>query len=156
MEKLREYDFVNDAEYAEAKQIYEENKDAVAEDRDLTSEDIARGVPFVKKMFAEMAIGCRENPITERRVERQIKISFGDEVAIVSLPGEPFIEIGEAIRNGSKYPKTILAALGQGEVGYVGMPYHYGNGGYETSPSRELADRHVGEAMIEGALELLK
>lgn len=147
---------LTDAEYAEAKLIYEENKDAVAEDRDLTSEDIARGVPFVKKMFAEMAIGCRENPITERRVERQIKISFGDEVAIVSLPGEPFIEIGEAIRNGSKYPKTILAALGQGEVGYVGMPYHYGNGGYETSPSRELADRHVGEAMIEGALELLK
>ena len=147
---------LTDAEYAEAKQIYEENKDAVAEDRDLTSEDIARGVPFVKKMFAEMAIGCRENPITERRVERQFKISFGDEVAIVSLPGEPFIEIGEAIRNGSKYPKTILAALGQGEVGYVGMPYHYGNGGYETSPSRELADRHVGEAMIEGALELLK
>ena len=48
------------------------------------------------------------------------------------------------------------APLGMGEIGYVGLPRHYGNGGYETSPSRELADRTVGETMIAGALELLK
>lgn len=148
---------LTDEEYAEAKRVYEENKDAVmAGGRDFTSEDIARGVPFVKKFFAEMAIGCRENPITERRIERQMMISFGDTAAIVSLPAEPFVEIGYAIREASRFPYTMLAALGMGELGYVGMPYHYGNGGYETSPSRSLADRHVGEAMIEGAIELLK
>ena len=148
---------LTDEEYAEAKRVYEENKDAVmAGGRDFTSEDIARGVPFVKKFFAERAIGCRENPITERRIERQMMISFGDTAAIVSLPAEPFVEIGYAIREASRFPYTMLAALGMGELGYVGMPYHYGNGGYETSPSRSLADRHVGEAMIEGAIELLK
>ncbi|MBR2440993.1 MAG: hypothetical protein IKB25_12405 [Lentisphaeria bacterium] len=148
---------LTDEEYAEAKQTFEENKDAVMEaGRDFTSEDIARGVPAVKKFFAERAIQCRENPIKEKRIEKQLKIAFNDEIAIVSLPAEPFVEIGEAIREGSKYPLTILAALGMGEIGYVGMPWHYGNGGYETSPSRSLADRHVGEAMIEGALELLK
>ena len=66
------------------------------------------------------------------------------------------MEIGYGIRNGSKYPKTMLAALGMGEIGYVGLARHYGNGGYETSPSRGLADRTVGDAMIQGALELLK
>ena len=148
---------LTDEEYAEAKQVYEENKDAVMEaGRDLTSEDIARGVPAVKKLFAERAIGCRENPITEKRIETQVAITFGTELAIVSLPAEPVVEIGFGIRKGSKYPKTILAALGMGEIGYVGLAHHYGHGGYETSPSRGLADRTVGDAMIEGALELLK
>ena len=147
---------LSDAEYAEAKKTYEENKDAVmADGRDFTSEDIARGVPFVKKFFAEMAIECRENPITEKRIERQIVVAFGKELAFVSLPAEPFVELGYAIRKGSPYKNTVLAALGMGEVGYVGLRQHYGNGGYETSPSRTLADPTVGEAMIEGALALL-
>ena len=147
---------LSDAEYAEAKKTYEENKDAVmADGRDFTSEDIARGVPFVKKFFAEMAIECRENPIAEKRIERQIVVAFGKELAFVSLPAEPFVELGYAIRKGSPYKNTVLAALGMGEVGYVGLRQHYGNGGYETSPSRTLADPTVGEAMIEGALALL-
>ena len=148
---------LTDEEYAEAKKVYEENKDAVMEaGRDFTSEDIARGVPAVKKMFAEKAIECRENPITVKRIETQIAITFSKELALVSFPAEPFVEIGAAVRNASKYPYTFLAALGMGEIGYVGLPQHYGNGGYETSPSRGLADRTVGETMIAGALELLK
>ncbi|MBQ4328850.1 MAG: hypothetical protein IJC27_03905 [Lentisphaeria bacterium] len=148
---------LTDEEYAEAKKTYEENKDAfMAEGRDFTSEDIARGVPFVKKFFAEMAIGCRENPIKEKRIERQIMISFGKEIAVVSLPAEPFVELGYAIREASPFPLTVLAALGMGEIGYVGLPHHYGNGGYETSPSRDLADRSVGETIIKGAVELLR
>ena len=148
---------LTDEEYAEAKRVYEENKDAVMEDgKDFTSEDIARGVPFVRKFFAEMAIECRENPIREKRIQKQIMISFGDQLAFVSLPAEPFVELGNAIRAQSPFPLTVLAALGMGEVGYVGLKRHYGNGGYETSPSRTLADPTVGEAMIEGAVELLK
>lgn len=148
---------LTDEEYSNAKRIYEENKDAVmSEGRDFTSEDIARGVPFVKKFFAELAIQCRENPIRKKRMERQIRISFGKELAIVSFPAEPFIEIGQAVRRESPFPMTILAALGQGEIGYVGLPENYGKGGYETSPSREKADRTVGETMIRSALALLQ
>ena len=148
---------LNDEEYAAAKKVYEENKDATMEEgRDFTSEDIARGVPFVKKYFAERAISCRENPITEKRIEKQLAIMFGSETAIVSLPAEPFIELGVEIRKNSRFPMTVIAALGMGEVGYVGMPYHYGHGGYETSPDRTLAAPTVGERMIAGARELLK
>ena len=148
---------LTDEEYAEAKRVYEENKDAEMEPgRDLTSEDIARGVPAVKKLFAEKAIQCRENPIPGKRIEHQIAITFGTELAFVSLPAEPFVEIGYAIRKASKYPYTVIAALGMGEIGYVGLSQHYGNGGYETSPSRGLADRTVGDTMIAGAVSLLK
>ena len=148
---------LTDQEYADAKAVYEETKDAKMEEgRDFTSQDIARGVPAVKKFFAELAIGCRENPIKEERIVKQLMIAFGDELAIVSLPCEPFVEIGYGIRSNSRYPLTVLAALGMGEIGYVGMPYHYGIGGYETSPSRTLADRTVGQNLIAGASELLK
>ena len=100
------------------KQIYEENKDAVMEDgRDFTSEDIARGVPFVKKYFAQRLMECRDNPIQGKRMEQQIVIAFSDELAVVSLPAEPFVELGIAIREASRYPMTVLAALGMGEVG---------------------------------------
>ena len=128
----------------------------MAPGRDCTSEDIAKGTPFVMKYFAERAIACRENPIKTKRIETQFMISFGKDLAIVSLPCEPFVELGMAIRKGSGYPMTILAALGMGEIGYVGLPGNYGNGGYETSPSRGLADRTVGEALVKTALDLLK
>ena len=112
-------------------------------------------MPFVKKFFAEKAIGCRENPIKEKRIQKQLMIAFSDDFAIVSFPAEPFVEIGYAIRENSPYKMTMLAALGMGEIGYVGLSHHYGNGGYETSPDRTLADRTVGDAMIKNALKIL-
>ncbi len=148
---------LSDAEYAEAKRIYEENKDAVMEaGKDFTSEDIARGVPAVKKFFAERAINCREKASDVERFERQAALTFGDQLAIVTLPAEPFVEIGFAIREKSRFPMTVLAALSQGEIGYVGLENNYGNEGYELRPSPTLADRSVGETMIKSALELLK
>ena len=147
---------LTDEEYVAAKATFEKFKDEVMEaGRDFTSEDIAKGTPFVMKFFAERAIECRENPIKEKRIEQEMVMSFGDQVAIVALPCEAFVEIGFAIREASKYPMTVLATLGMGEIGYVGLPENYGIGGYETSPSRGLADRTVGVTMIEVAKELL-
>ena len=148
---------LTDEEYVAAKATFEKFKDEVMEaGRDFTSEDIAKGTPFVMKYFAERAIGCRENPIKEKRIEMMTLITFGTDLAIISLPCEPFVEIGQQIRDYSKYPMTVLAALAQGEIGYVGLPGNYGNGGYETSPNRSLADRYVGETMIGIAKTLLK
>ena len=147
---------LTDEEYTSAKATYEKFKDEVMEaGRDFTSEDIAKGTPFVMKFFAERAIGCRENPITNKRFEQEMMIAFGDKIAIIALPCEAFVEIGFAIREASKYPMTVLATLGMGEIGYVGLPANYGIGGYETSPSRDKADRSVGLTMIEIAKELL-
>ena len=147
---------LTDEEYAAAKETFEKYKDEVMEaGRDFTSEDIAKGTPFVMKFFAEHAIECRENPIKEKRFETEMVIAFGDQVAIVALPCEAFVEIGFAIREASKYPMTLLATLGMGEIGYVGLPDNYGIGGYETSPSRGKAGRTVGVTMIEVAKELL-
>jgi hypothetical protein len=150
------YITVSDAEYENAKEIAEKYKDAQMEDgRDFTSEDIAKGHPFVKKFFAERLIGCRDNKIQEKRMEKMLAMKFGDQIGIVSLPCEAFVEIGLAIKEKSSFPLTLVVALGMGGIGYVGLPDNYGNGGYETSPSATLASRDLGTELIRLGTELL-
>lgn len=148
---------VTDEEYAEAKKVYEANKDASMEaGRDFTSEDIAKGHPYVMKFFAERLMSCRDNAIPGQRFEELAAITFGDKIAISTLPCEAFVEFSREIRKDSKYPMTMVAALAQGEIGYIGMPHNYGNGGYETSPSNTVADRNIGPEMLKTAKGLLK
>ncbi len=152
------YISVNEAEYEQAKATVEKFKDATMEaGRDFTSEDIAKKHPYVLKFFAERLMQCHDAEHPEKRYETMIAIKFGQEFAFVSLPGEPFTEIGLAIKEASPYPLTFIAALGMGLVGYVGLPEHYNHGGgYETSPSADKAGREVGLSFIENGIELLK
>ena len=149
---------VSDAEYAEARRVVAANRDAVMEEgRDLTSEDIARKLPAVLKLFAQDVVDCRERPHTGKRSEIMSAISFGEDFVIVSLPAEPFVEIGLKIKATSPFRYNMVAALGMGEVGYVGLPENYGRGNaYETIPSPRLADRNLGLKFIEVAERLLK
>ena len=148
---------VTDEEYAEAKKVYEANKDATMEaGRDFTSEDIAKGHPYVMKFFAERLMSCRDKAIPGIRMEEFAVVTFGKEIAISTLPCEAFVEFSREIRKDSKYPMTMVASLAQGEVGYIGMPHNYGNGGYETSPSNTVADRNIGPEILKTAKGLLK
>jgi hypothetical protein len=66
------------------------------------------------------------------------------------------VEIGLGIKAASRFPLTLVAGLSMGEVGYVGLPEHYTHGGgYETSPSPEMADRLAGQNMMKAAIEAL-
>ena len=148
---------VTDEEYAEAKKVYEANKAATMEaGRDFTSEDIAKCHPYVMKFFAERLMSCRDKAIEGIRMEEFAAITFGDDIAMATLPCEAFVEFTREIRKDSKYPMTFVAALAQGEVGYIGMPHNYGNGGYETSPSNSVADRNIGPEMLKTVKGLLK
>ena len=59
------------------------------------------------------------------------------------------------IKKASPFTFTMVSALTQGEVGYVGLPKNYGIGGYETAPDRYKADPCVGEAFIKYGIEIL-
>ena len=150
------YYTVTDEEYEEAKRVFEENRDAVQPGADITSEDIARGTPYVLKYFAQCVIDCRDHAITKPRKEQLFALRFGNEIGIVGIPAEPFAEIGIAIRKASDFPLTMVAALSMGAIGYVGLPENYGVGGYETTPSRTKADRTVGTEIIRIATDLLR
>ena len=82
-----------------------------------------------------------------------IAIAIGDSVAFGGFPGEPFNDIGKAVKAKSPFKLTILSCLTNGSRGYFPFSDSYIGGGYEsaTSPfAPEVADK-----LIEGQLGLL-
>ncbi|MBR2838679.1 MAG: hypothetical protein IKE55_07850 [Kiritimatiellae bacterium] len=83
-----------------------------------------------------------------------IAIAIGDSVAFGGFPGEPFNDIGKAVKKASPFRLTILSCLTNGSRGYFPFSDSYVGGGYEsaTSPfAPEVADK-----LIDGQLGLLK
>ena len=149
---------VTDAEYAEAKKIVEEiGEISACSADDLTSEGLAAGNLFVKKLFANRVIENRENPVEGKRIEKMLALKFGDDFAIVTIPGEAFFEIGKAIKDASPYPFTMVSALSMGYIGYIGLPESYERGGgYETRPNRTSPAHDLSSTLIETGIGLLK
>ncbi len=149
---------VTDEEYQQAKKVAEKYRDATMESgRDFTSEDIAKKHPYVLKFFAERLMQCHDAVHLEKRFETMLALKFEPEIAFLSVPAEPFTEIGLALKESSPYPLNFIAALGMGAVGYVGLPEHYTHGGgYETSPSENKAGREVGRLFVKNGRDLLK
>ena len=78
----------------------------------------------------------------------------GPEVAIVTLPGEVFVEIGLAIKNASPFETTLVIELANDAPGYIPTRKAFAEGSYETVNSR--VEPGQGEKMAALALRLLK
>ncbi|MCL5282377.1 MAG: neutral/alkaline non-lysosomal ceramidase N-terminal domain-containing protein [Planctomycetes bacterium] len=79
---------------------------------------------------------------------------LSDEVAVVGLPGEVFVEHGLAIKKASPFPVTLVIELCQDDVAYVPTKKAFAEGSYETVNSRVAPGG--GEMMTETAIRLLK
>lgn len=80
-------------------------------------------------------------------------IALSDEVAIVALPGEIFVELGLALKKASPFKHTIIAELANGSIGYVPNREAYPQGNYEIVSARNEVGS--GERLVEVALRLL-
>ncbi len=80
-------------------------------------------------------------------------VAFSEDLAIVSLPGEIFVELGLAIKRASPFKHTLIAELANGSVGYVPNKEAYPQGNYEIVSARGEAGS--GEKLVETALKLL-
>ena len=78
---------------------------------------------------------------------------LSDEVAVVGLPGEVFVDIGLAIKKASPFPTTLVIELCQDDVAYVPTQKAFTEGSYETVNSRIAPGG--GEMMTEAATRLL-
>jgi hypothetical protein len=58
------------------------------------------------------------------------------EAAFVFLAGEPFVEIGLAIRRASPWPFTVVVGYADDYIGYIPTDEAFQNGGYETHAGR--------------------
>ena len=81
-------------------------------------------------------------------------ICLGDDLAIVCLPGEVFVELGLAIKKASPYRHTLIAELANGSIGYVPDKPAYPQGNYEVVSAR--CAEGSGEMLVEAALRLLR
>jgi hypothetical protein len=77
--------------------------------------------------------------------------------AMVFLPGEPFVEIALAIRQGSPFDFTAVVGYAESYVGYLPTDQAFKNGGYETHPGRWSRVAPGSEQVVrQQAIELLK
>jgi hypothetical protein len=77
------------------------------------------------------------------------------ETAIVTVPGEIFVELGLAIKRGSPFKTTIVIELANDNgVAYIPTKKAFEESGYEVLHSRLAAGS--GERIVEEALKLLR
>ncbi|HEY2252370.1 MAG TPA: neutral/alkaline non-lysosomal ceramidase N-terminal domain-containing protein, partial [Planctomycetaceae bacterium] len=78
---------------------------------------------------------------------------LADDLAIVGLPGEVFVDLGLAIKRGSPFARTLVIELCNDNPAYIPTKKAFVEGSYETVNS--LIQPGGGEAMVETALRLL-
>jgi hypothetical protein len=82
-------------------------------------------------------------------------ITIGHDVAIVTLPGEVFVELGLAIKQGSPFRTTLVIELSNCvETVYIPNRAAYAGGSYEVTNS--AVQPGSGEMLVEAALSLLR
>jgi neutral ceramidase len=103
-----------------------------------------------------------DGEVTERLVNGQyvfeaevMVITLGDEVAIVGVPGELFVELGLTIKQGSPYQYTIIDELANGAIGYIPNRKAQAEGAYGASVQSTRCDPGSGEALVDSAIRQL-
>ena len=82
-------------------------------------------------------------------------MTIGRDVAIVCLPGEVFVELGLAIKQGSPFRTTMIVELSNAvETIYIPNRAAYAGGSYEVTNS--AVQPGSGEILVETALSLLR
>ena len=126
----------------------------IPKEGDMESQDLANKVPAALRYFAQRALDCNPKS-TPSHEGRLTAITIGKDLAFVTLPGEPFNGIAQAIREQSPYKQTFVATLAQSVSGYVPMKECFARGGYEVQPGVNTVSPEAAEIMIEAAVKNL-
>jgi ubiquinone/menaquinone biosynthesis C-methylase UbiE len=81
-------------------------------------------------------------------------VRLADDVAIVALPGEVFVDLGLAIKRASPFATTLVIELANDCPAYVPTRKAFAEGSYETVNSRVAPGG--GEALVDAAIAQLK
>ena len=112
---------------------------------------------FVERTYADMALELLDQQRIEPLAPAEINAFRIDDFAVVTLPGEVFVEFGLDIKLKSPAKRTWVVELANGVVGYVPTTLAFEGGGYEqrTATSSKL-DPVAGEMMVATARALLE
>lgn len=107
-----------------------------------------------KQRMVEEALVLIERGAAPIPAEVQV-VRIGD-IALVALPGEPFVELGLAIKARSPARQTWVVGYANDWIGYLTTPEAWAQGGYEVGagPWTRVGPQGGGE-LVEQALTLL-
>jgi neutral ceramidase len=78
------------------------------------------------------------------------------ELAIVFLPGEPFIELAYEIEKNSPFEHTIIVGYAENNIGYILTAAAFEQGGYESGPGKwSYLEKEAGSELCNEAIRLL-
>jgi neutral ceramidase len=95
----------------------------------------------------------KQKGVTSLPLDVQV-LRLSNNTAVVTLPGEMFVEYGLMMKNFSPFDNTIIVEMANNGVNYVPNKKAFSQGGYEVENSR-LAPGG-GEMLAEVAIEMLK
>jgi hypothetical protein len=107
---------------------------------------------FLDQVKATKIMQVQLRPAGTLALEVQV-FRLSDDLAIVGLPGEVFVELGLAIKHGSPFARTLVIELCNDTPAYIPTKKAFAEGSYETVNSQ--VQPGGGEAMVETALRLL-
>lgn len=78
-------------------------------------------------------------------------------LAILFLPGEPFVETALAIEAASPFAKTIVVGFGENNIGYIPTEEAFNLGGYEVGPGKwSFLEKGADKKIYDSAMKLLE
>lgn len=139
------------------------SEQVVLKRRRFTEEQITKAKDMAANMFTKSfgTVPMAETVCILETVAKQNEpllaevqvIAFSEELAVVALPGEIFVELGLALKKASPFKHTLIAELANGSIGYVPNREAFPQGNYEIVSARN--EIGSGEKLIEVALKLL-
>ncbi len=121
---------------------------------ELTAFDLAKGSLDVERVYAQEVIALSQLDRDFEELELQA-ISLG-EVVFLGVPGEPFAEIGLAIKRESPFTYTGIVSLASGYSGYIPTEKAFNEGGYEIRLARSSKlDRATEKTIIREGITLI-
>ena len=111
------------------------------------------GLPFLERVRAYKIVDLQR--FKDGFVPLEVHaIRLAAETAIVTLPGEVFVELGLQLKHDSPFAHTIVMELADGAPAYIPTSKAFREGSYETVNSRIAPGE--GERLIGTALRLLR
>ncbi|MBX7168845.1 MAG: hypothetical protein K1X74_21090 [Pirellulales bacterium] len=133
--------------------------DAVLPLRDLVSDSLALAaqlddvnLPTAQRVRAANDLAFHQR-VAARTPVVLARLQLGDDLDIVHMPGELFVEYQLYAARLRPKATVCMAAYGDYGAGYIGTEIAYAQGGYETGPPSRTGPEV--EALLQGALELL-
>jgi len=132
--------------------LAEFSADEVTSAREITQKFGERGAaPFLDMVNAFKIVDVSERK--GKPIDAEIQVFTMGDFAMVSLPGEVFVELGIYVKERSPYANTMVLELTNGSVDYIPDSKAFVEGNYEPISARCAPGS--GEILVERVLEIL-